>query len=138
VEYYFSVQNLASDTHLRKQMNAEGWVPIQTIASFNRVRTLMGGASLEYTVSLAKEVLSVSTLVEVDVERDRVRLAEGRWRDFVLPRQGSLDPGMKLRIEDHAESQGEDTDDDIEFVMGRSVGSPVKQEQPIPPFVGQS
>jgi len=145
VEYYFSVQNLAGDTHLRRQMSSEGWVPIQTIAAFNRVRTLTGGVSLDYTVVLVKEVLTLSNLVEVDTEHDRVRLTEDRWRDFVLPTQDTTEPGAKLTIsgalsEDQAESQGDadDTDDDIEFVMGRSVGSPAKQEQPMPAFVGKS
>jgi len=150
VEYYFSVQNLARDTHLRRQMDSEGWVSIQTIASFNRVRALTGGATLEYATTLVKDVLLLSTLVEVDTERDRVRLTEGKWSNFLLPENedhginGLVNPKISLnaspvnQTSTQGDLEGEDTDDDIEFVMGRSVGSPARRDQQIPSFVNNS
>ncbi|PSN55349.1 hypothetical protein C0J52_01845, partial [Blattella germanica] len=39
-EYYFSEENLQRDFYLRRKMNAEGYLPIQLIASFHRVRSL--------------------------------------------------------------------------------------------------
>ena len=40
IEYYFSVQNLCKDLFLRGRMDDAGWIPIEVIAGFNRVRTL--------------------------------------------------------------------------------------------------
>ena len=38
VHYYFSPENLVKDEFLRKHMDVEGWLPIQLLASFNRLR----------------------------------------------------------------------------------------------------
>jgi la-related protein 1 len=38
IEYYFSVENLCRDIYLRSQMDEEGYVPVEIIAAFNRVR----------------------------------------------------------------------------------------------------
>jgi la-related protein 1 len=132
-------------------MDSEGWVSIQIIATFNRVRQLTGGISPEYAASMVKDVLSHSTLLEVDPERgDRVRLADGKWRNFIYPENANVGGNEKEQPNSIAnagalntagfqgEPEGEDTDDDVEFVMGRSVGSPAKHEQPIPPFVNSS
>ena len=40
LEYYFSVENLCRDIYLRLNMNAEGWIDLSFIASFNRVKIL--------------------------------------------------------------------------------------------------
>tara|TARA_R110002050_G_scaffold215821_7_gene351976 strand:- start:1139 stop:1597 length:459 start_codon:yes stop_codon:yes gene_type:complete len=36
VEYYFCKDNLCKDMFLRSAMNEEGWVPLRTLARFNR------------------------------------------------------------------------------------------------------
>lgn len=41
VEYYFSPANLARDRFLSQQMDAQGWVPLATVARFNRILTLL-------------------------------------------------------------------------------------------------
>lgn len=43
LEYYFSLQNLCRDMFLRAHMNEEGWIGIEVIAAFARVRMLSGG-----------------------------------------------------------------------------------------------
>lgn len=68
-------------------MDSHGWIPISTIASFNRVRALTYG----YDPVLIREVLQLSALVEVEVEKEKVRLAGGRWRQYVLPDAGESD-----------------------------------------------
>eukprot|EP00303_Exanthemachrysis_gayraliae_P011658 CAMPEP_0206020086 /NCGR_PEP_ID=MMETSP1464-20131121/30343_1 /ASSEMBLY_ACC=CAM_ASM_001124 /TAXON_ID=119497 /ORGANISM="Exanthemachrysis gayraliae, Strain RCC1523" /LENGTH=343 /DNA_ID=CAMNT_0053394007 /DNA_START=120 /DNA_END=1148 /DNA_ORIENTATION=- len=40
VEYYFSRENLMTDTYLKQQMDAQMYVPLATIAAFNNVRML--------------------------------------------------------------------------------------------------
>ena len=40
IEYYFSVQNLCKDMFLRARMDDGGWIPVEMIAGFNRVRAL--------------------------------------------------------------------------------------------------
>ena len=110
-----------------------------TIASFNRIRTLTGGANLETATSLVKEVLSLSSLVTVDPERDMVRLAGDKWKDYLIPDIITLPPPdaypanntvTAIREKEVADRDGlldgemeaDDTDDDIVFVLsdGRS------------------
>ena len=40
IEYYFSVQNLCKDVFLRARMDDGGWIPLEMVAGFNRVRAL--------------------------------------------------------------------------------------------------
>jgi len=42
-EYYFSVENLKSDTFLRHSMDVHGWVPVEVVCGFKRVRQLSVG-----------------------------------------------------------------------------------------------
>ncbi|BEI86548.1 hypothetical protein CcaverHIS002_0608350 [Cutaneotrichosporon cavernicola] len=77
VEYYFSIQNLVMDFFLRQQMDAEGWIEIAMIASFNRIKTLTAD------VAIVTEVMGLSDLLELDGER--VRLGNSEWRRWVLP-----------------------------------------------------
>ena len=43
LEYYFSVENLVRDVYLRSQMNDRGYVSLQTMRSFNKLRQMTGG-----------------------------------------------------------------------------------------------
>ena len=43
VEYYFSLENLVKDTYLRSRLDAQGWLDVDTINQFNRIRSLTGG-----------------------------------------------------------------------------------------------
>jgi len=42
VAYYFSAANLVSDSYLRQQMVGEGWLSIELLASFKRLRAIAG------------------------------------------------------------------------------------------------
>ncbi|KAF9446577.1 winged helix DNA-binding domain-containing protein [Macrolepiota fuliginosa MF-IS2] len=75
LEYYLSPQNMAQDFFLRKRMDSKGWIPIDLLASFNRVKQL----TQEY--QLVREVLMLSSLVQV--REHFVRM--GGWEQFVLP-----------------------------------------------------
>ncbi|GMK57820.1 hypothetical protein CspeluHIS016_0406540 [Cutaneotrichosporon spelunceum] len=93
VEYYFSIQNLVMDFFLRQQMDAEGWIDIAMIASFNRIKTLTAD------VAIVREVMALSSLLELD--GDRVRLSTSEWCRWVLPDAkpvntlGALSPSPK-------------------------------------------
>ncbi|VDL59289.1 unnamed protein product [Hymenolepis diminuta] len=70
VDFYFSGDNLARDTFLRKHMDKDGWVELTVIANFNRMRNLTN--DLDYIITS----LATSKVVEVDAERKRVRCRE--------------------------------------------------------------
>ncbi|KAG8050403.1 hypothetical protein GUJ93_ZPchr0009g517 [Zizania palustris] len=48
IEFYFSTNNLCHDTYLRRQMNDQGWVPIDVITHFNRVSFFLFVISVLY------------------------------------------------------------------------------------------
>jgi len=77
LEYYFGEQNLPMDFFLRQQMDAQGWIDIAMIASFNRVK------SLSTDLDLIREVLRMSSVVEV--REQKVRLAGGKHKSWILP-----------------------------------------------------
>lgn len=80
-------------------MDSRGWIPIQKIASFNRVK------QQTLDVELVHEVLKLSDLVEV---RDaHVRLRNGKWEDIVLP---TAKPSS-------IEGDDDEDEDDVVFVM---------------------
>lgn len=43
IDYYFSLDNLIKDIFLRKNMNADGWVPLSLILNFKRVKIIISG-----------------------------------------------------------------------------------------------
>lgn len=67
LEYYFSRENLASDTYLLSQMDNDQYVPIWTVANFNQVK------KLTKDIKLITEVLRESPNVQVDEEGQKVR-----------------------------------------------------------------
>ncbi|KAI7883759.1 hypothetical protein K492DRAFT_159008 [Lichtheimia hyalospora FSU 10163] len=76
IEYYFSIDNLCKDMFLRSQMDPEGFVRIQLIADFNRVKALAND------VNLVREAMEESKILQV--KGDKVRKIEG-WQTWVLP-----------------------------------------------------
>lgn len=79
IEYYFSHQNLQGDFFLRKSMDASGFVPIDVVAGFNRVRRIAG----ESKSNLIRDTLLFSRVLQLDEERNRVRKSIG-WESYVL------------------------------------------------------
>jgi la-related protein 1 len=81
LEYYFSLDNLLKDMYLRKNMDSQGFVYLEVIASFNRVKTLT------QDWELIKQVCLQSDLIEIRVGEDgkeRVRKIRD-YQQFVLP-----------------------------------------------------
>ncbi len=58
-------------------MDSRGWIDISMVASFNRVK------SLSTDLDVIKEVLKLSSVVEV--RDDKVRLANGKHKAWILP-----------------------------------------------------
>jgi hypothetical protein len=75
VEYYLSVENLIRDIYLRKHMDKDGFLTIDFIASFNRIK------NLTMDVKAVKEALLESSTLELDSESLRVRPRDnpGYW-----------------------------------------------------------
>lgn len=83
MEYYFSIDNLLKDIFLRKQMDSQGWIFLQVIAQFNRMKQM----TTDY------ETLKSACLQSVEVEirigedgKERVRKARD-WEQWVLPKE---------------------------------------------------
>ncbi|KAJ8110359.1 hypothetical protein OPT61_g6781 [Boeremia exigua] len=80
VEYYFSVDNLLKDMYLRKHMDSQGFVSLEFIAAFNRIKCLTTD------VELLKLVCQQSGHVQYrtgEDGRDRLRRRDG-WEQWVL------------------------------------------------------
>lgn len=67
LEYYFSRENLASDTYLVSQMDGDQYVPIWTVANFNQVK------KLTTDLDLVKDVMRESPNLQVDDTGEKVR-----------------------------------------------------------------
>lgn len=84
IEYYFSIANLVRDVFLRSKMNAEGWIPMRVICSFNRVRML----TPDPQVIIASLINSAT--VELSPDQMFMRPKQG-WAQWVLP-EAQRDP----------------------------------------------
>jgi la-related protein 1 len=97
-------------------MDTHGWIPISTIASFNRIRQLTANT---YDTTLVKDVMALSGLVEV--HKDWVRMRDRQWVPFVLPDAGVSTVGEPW--DDTAASADgtrvEDEEEEIVFVTER-------------------
>lgn len=67
LEFYFSRENLASDTYLVSQMDGDQYVPIWTVANFNQVK------KLTKDLDLVKNVMRESPNLQVDESGEKVR-----------------------------------------------------------------
>ena len=80
MEYYFSVDNLCKDTFLRKNMNSQGFVPLELVAGFNRIKQLTSD------LGMVRDVCFESNLLETRVAEDEsVWLRKGvDWQQWVM------------------------------------------------------
>ncbi|KAI4912867.1 hypothetical protein J4E90_006275 [Alternaria incomplexa] len=80
VEYYFSVDNLIKDLYLRRHMDSQGFVALEFIAGFNRIK------SLSPDIDMIRLVCQQSATIEYRTSengQDRLRRKEG-WQQWVL------------------------------------------------------
>jgi len=87
LEYYFSAANLDEDQFLRDAMDERGWVSLDVLIPFQRMKVL--GATRELVVEAAFH----STVIEIDhVKQDRVRVT-ALWREYVKKGRKDRDKG---------------------------------------------
>lgn len=68
LDYYFSDENLSKDFFLRQNMDVEGWVPLDLILSFKRVKIIINQGGINVT-----EALQDCSNIETNEEGNRVR-----------------------------------------------------------------
>ncbi|KAI9319502.1 hypothetical protein BX666DRAFT_2120213 [Dichotomocladium elegans] len=78
IEYYFSIDNLCKDLFLRGKMDSQGYVDLQILGNFNRVKTLTTNNEL------IRDALRLSSVVELSPDSDKVRRKES-WEMWILP-----------------------------------------------------
>ncbi|GME67753.1 unnamed protein product [Ambrosiozyma monospora] len=89
IEYYFSIENLCKDLFLRKQMDSEGFVDVQIIANFSRVKNMTGGdVELVWDAVLTIEKLETKIIGNEGEQRRVMRLCDG-WDKWILPSSSS-------------------------------------------------
>ncbi|PSS29995.1 La-related protein like [Actinidia chinensis var. chinensis] len=76
IDYYFSNANLIKDTFLRQNMDDQGWVSINLIASFKKVSVLTDN------IPFILDALGMSSVVEV--KENKIRKRDDWWR-WVMP-----------------------------------------------------
>jgi hypothetical protein len=79
-EFYFSVNNLCRDVYLRMRMSQDGWVPLQIICNFNKMKQLTTDKRL-----ILDTLKAASTKLEVDDAKQRLRI-KGDWATWVFPK----------------------------------------------------
>ena len=93
-EYYFSLDNLCKDMFLRKHMDSQGFVFLNVLANFNRIKQLTPDAQLVRMVCTYAPSIELRTGMD---GLDRVRKSED-WERWVLkpeqrdPSVQNLDP----------------------------------------------
>jgi la-related protein 1 len=60
-------------------MDSQGWIPVHTVASFNRLRRLTPDTQV------VRDMMVLSSLVELSPDGEKARMAHGAWTPFVLP-----------------------------------------------------
>jgi hypothetical protein len=90
IEFYFSVDNLCKDVYLRSNMNADGWIPLELIKQFPRVR------KFKASEKNMMDVLKSSEIVELDASTRTIRLQDealrAKWAQVSGEFQQSLTP----------------------------------------------
>merc|ERR1712098_661234 len=85
IEYYFSMENLFRDYYLRSQMDADGWVSLEVLAGFNRLKYLLLCSNDPTLLMLA---LHDSDTVELDQTTMQVRRKDGFGTNTSSPSSG--------------------------------------------------
>ncbi|KAI7065153.1 hypothetical protein KC327_g11741, partial [Hortaea werneckii] len=81
LEYYFSIDNLLKDMFLRRHMDSQGFVLLDVVAGFNRLKQLTQDKEVLKTVCLNSETIEIRV---GDDGKERLRRRDG-WEQFVMP-----------------------------------------------------
>ena len=73
VEYYFGAKNYSKDAFLRAQEDAEGFVSLRFVCSFNRLVSLSRDLERDRRVAIVRRALRSSAVVELSADGSRLR-----------------------------------------------------------------
>lgn len=94
IEYYFSTVNLPKDLFLREHMDTQGFVPLEVISEFSRVKAI-SQQNLQYVREACMDSEDVEFVLG-DGKTELLRRREG-WEMYVLPeanrREQARNPG---------------------------------------------
>ncbi|KAI3400335.1 hypothetical protein diail_3716 [Diaporthe ilicicola] len=94
IEYYFSATNLPKDLFLRENMDSQGFVPLDVIADFSRVRQI-SQQNLHYVREACMDSEDIEFVLG-DGKTELLRRRDG-WEKYVLPeanrREQARNPG---------------------------------------------
>lgn len=90
IEYYLSTDNLLKDMFLRSKMDEEGWIPVQLLANFNRIKTMNPDPSV------VLDAIATSSKVELNAQGTHLKV-KGNGQKWVLasnqPQPALASPG---------------------------------------------
>jgi la-related protein 1 len=81
LDFYFSVENLIKDTHLRKHMDSQGYVFLSLLTNFPRMKFLTTDYGMVRDVCIHHKAIEILHLPDGS---DKVRAASN-WAQWVLP-----------------------------------------------------
>jgi lupus La protein len=124
VEFYFGDSNLPGDKFMRQKANedpdrpgdGQGWVELQLLCTFQRMRQKKGDMDDEAFVALAAGVLGDSSVVDVSDDGKRVR------RATPLPNASSDEIQKRSFYAKGFPREGASLDDIMEFFEGAELG----------------
>lgn len=82
--YYFSVENLCKDMHLRKNMDSQGFVPLALVMGFNRMKSLTTDPRMIYFACRSIPDVELIHVDGVDMIRRRSDSETDGWPKWVL------------------------------------------------------
>jgi hypothetical protein len=90
IEYYFSDENLTSDIYLRRKMDANGYIDLTLLASFNRIK------ALTQDIQVLVDAIKHSSLVEVNMQELKLRRRDNpeKWPLKPLLENHHLNPDV--------------------------------------------
>ncbi|KAI1845622.1 hypothetical protein JX266_008233 [Neoarthrinium moseri] len=83
LSYYFSVNNLIKDSWLRKSMDSQGYVFLDVILSFSRMREI--ATQMELVKAACIECPDIELVTGCEDGRDRVRRVDD-WQKYIYPK----------------------------------------------------
>ncbi|XP_047970273.1 la-related protein 1A-like isoform X1 [Salvia hispanica] len=100
IEYYFSDENLGSDdVYLISLMDNHGWVPVSSIAKFNRVKRM------SEDIPFIIDALKTSQTIEVQGEKVRRRNEWSKWIPKSVNANSTSLVGNSVNINDQNENK---------------------------------
>jgi la-related protein 1 len=81
MEYYFSMENLLKDVHLRKHMTDEGWVPISLVAGFKKMQ------NMTMDMNIVMEAITSTQFFETNAPNNTHLRIRNDWQRWILAPQ---------------------------------------------------